>query len=110
AFVVGGLNDTTAAGYKAATRWCDSGGAPGSCSSTGPIEVTLAGSGTIREYSAVDAMAPYLWAYGANNASGLSGPIAGTSFAAPQVAGAAAIVKDWFLDNGYFINSRGRLH
>lgn len=108
AFAVGGLENTTAANYDSVDRWC-SGGA-GSCSSVGPINVTIDGTGTNQQYTAVDAMAPYWWDYGANNSSGLGGAIAGTSFAAPQVAGAAAVVKDWFLDNGFFINSKGRLH
>jgi hypothetical protein len=101
-FVVGGagLDATTSSNYDTIDRAFDS--------ASGPIQVTV--QGINRNYSQVDALAPGYWHYPADNSSGFDSWTWGTSEAAPQIAGAALLVKDWFLDNGYSINSQGRLH
>jgi hypothetical protein len=101
-FVVGGLGSDT--------NTCTSGNyttcALNTASSRGGVDATIGGSTWTAALTAVDVMAPacpqyyykatspWIHTYDADT-------VCGTSYAVPQVAGAAALVKDYFLANGY---------
>jgi len=104
AFVVGGTLDPPDNGYSNAARnpaW-----------STGPMNAYVygtAGTWVFRTsvLSAVTAVTPGSWRFGASTPDNFQ-QTGGTSLAAPQIAGAAMLVKDAFLSAGLtYINSPG---
>lgn len=84
-------------------------------SAMGGIDAKINGRTYAGAVSSVDLVAPNRFTRGTTGA-GLHGGVTygyfnGTSAAAPLVAGAAAIVKDWMLTKGItWINNPGRLH
>lgn len=101
AFVVGATDDTTIAGYPSAVLQLTS--------SHGGISASVNGITFFEALAGVAALAPGVYDEHAEYNNAWGGAVSGTSFAAPQVAGAAILVKDWFLFNGYYINDKGRL-
>lgn len=82
-------------------------------SATGGMDAKIDGVVYAGVMSGVDLVAPN-WIDNATSASGTYGSVGGTwvgtSMAAPVVAGAAALVKDWYLASGNtWINLPGRL-
>lgn len=89
------------------------------CSARGGGTVEVAGRGVIADaVRIVDLVAPNMVTNhtthstpGNDGIPANSSRFAGTSAAAPHVAGLAAVVKDWYLHNGYsWVNNPGRLH
>lgn len=102
-FVVGGLNDPGTGAYSTA--------AIAEGSSGGGVDVTINGSPFRRVFTGVDAVVPAHWSYAAGK-NGTFDDVGGTSLAAPQVAGVAALFKDWMIGNGLVnqANSPGMLY
>jgi hypothetical protein len=91
-FVVGATDDPGSGAYATAGI--------ASYSSQGGISVTIGGTSFTNVFTAVDAVVPGRWTYGADKASGYADE-SGTSLAAPQVAGVAALFKDWMIGLGF---------
>ncbi|MEM9555838.1 MAG: S8 family serine peptidase [Acidobacteriota bacterium] len=73
--------------------------------------VTRSGALSMVDLVAANRFIRGTWADGPFGAVANIGQFAGTSAATPMVSGLAALVKDWYLDNGLtWINSPGRLH
>jgi hypothetical protein len=90
---VGGLSaPATAAGYSGASIW--------SGSSTGGLPIKVNGLTYSGAVTGVDVVVPTLWSFAADSGSGFVS-VAGTSHAAPKVAGAALLFKSWALANGF---------
>ena len=105
AFVVGGTVNPADNGYSTAqrnTNW-----------SSGPMNAYVYGSGNwvfrTNALSGVAAVVPGWWRFGATTPDNFA-QTGGTSIAAPQIAGAAMLIKDAFLSAGQtYINSPGVL-
>ncbi len=116
AFAVGSLDSERAACEANYTPDCT---IKGSSSAKGGGSVTEDGTTYANVESMVDLVAPGNVTYmtedgstdGADRGLVTIGAVSGSSIATPHVAGAAALVKDYFLNDGLsWINNPGRLH
>ncbi len=105
AFSVGALagNPISSSNYDSAGIW--------SSSSAGGMDATVGGTNHSGALGLVNAVTVGQWYYWFNSSGGIStSTVVGTSYAAPQVGGAAILLEDWFLANGYSeIKIEGRL-
>ncbi len=90
-FVVGATDDPGTGAYSSVGTW--------SGSSRGGIDVTIAGGSFPQALSGVSALVPLRWRFAAGK-NGTFDDVGGTSLAAPQVAGVAALLKDWLIGVG----------
>lgn len=91
-FVAGATNDPGSGAYSSVGI--------ADFSSGGGIDVTIGGSSFPRAFTGVDALVPGHWEFAAGK-SGAFNSVGGTSFSAPQVAGVAALFKDWMIGQGF---------
>lgn len=90
--VVGGLNDPRLGTYSAVDIWPNT--------SRGGVNVTINGQSYSEAFTGVDVLVPNEWWWGAYTDATFT-HTGGTSLAAPQVAGTALLLKDWFIGNGF---------
>jgi hypothetical protein len=91
-FVVGATNDPGSGAYSTVDV--------ASYSSRGGVSVTVDGSTFSQGFTGVDAVVPGRWRFGAGKGTAFN-DVSGTSLAAPQVAGAAMLFKDWLYAKGF---------
>jgi hypothetical protein len=104
AFTVGSAQDGSAATWSSRDRE--------SYSQPGGATAVIDGSTRSGALSLVSALAPgcIQYSFSHEDDSTIVSGGCGTSYATPQIAGAAILVKDWFLDSGYTtILNEGRL-
>ena len=76
---------------------------PGSLSPPprGGVNATIGGFNFNGVISKVDVLAPSVWTFAANEGNWGFSADGGTSFAGPQIAGAALLFKDWMIAQGW---------